>query len=825
MPGAVIQIDGFDPVAGAPAVLRAASHDDAAVCHLGGELWWPALSKLPSLRYDLFDGAFGAQISTPASSLTLQTEPWEDFGRYMLADARLQLWTGDAGSPWAQWTRRFDGRVSAQPRQADGQAQIEFAVDDRWLDQALLATYAGTTGAEGSAELKGQVKPLALGAPRYVAGKLIDAVNHVFQLSGYGPIRRIVAALERLVRFGPAIADYPTYAALVAATVPAGTWATCQAQGLARLGAPPAGQISFLVEGDAAGPDGWARRPGQLVRRLALLSGGAGRIDDVSLDALDQARPYDLSIDLDEQTTARGVIQQIAASVNAVAGVSWLGKLFVLPIGRSAAQVTLAADGSALPAVTSVEQIAAGAPWRKVAITAERAWTVHQLADIAFTAALIEVGDYAATTVYREGNIVSTSDGSRWLYASEQPASGSEPGPANPVWRKLSGSLEAVYADGTPIEDLKPAMPGATAGAPAGSNVGGVVQPDGSVEGGRLAEELNALADLNGRNILGEILRGDALAAFAGARTTLDDKPIGTVFAEHRSAQEEANRVFASNFTALGAKNAAGTGWIFDADAIEITGRDFSARSLSALTADVDGYSADITDLQEILIDPTGATARWVMVSEAEGNIGGLVNTVTKERSDLVVYAQTFKIVNPNGGQPFSPFQTLDDGTVVMGNVEVQKIKIGAVTADSIALNGVTKRYFWLAASLGGTGAAVPDGWGDFGLTNNKAKITARNVPAGGEVSIRIYINAARTGGDNDRVNFRLFRYSAAENLISHLETIAVGLSSAPAVICYEWTDLGIGVAGDYQYVLQADRIDGAGAYYSAKMIVEVGKR
>jgi hypothetical protein len=32
---------------------------------------------------------------------------------------------------------------------ADGTASINFAVDDRWLDTALLKTYAGTSGRRG----------------------------------------------------------------------------------------------------------------------------------------------------------------------------------------------------------------------------------------------------------------------------------------------------------------------------------------------------------------------------------------------------------------------------------------------------------------------------------------------------------------------------------------------------------------------------------------------------------------------------------------------------------------------------------------------------
>lgn len=457
----LIQIDGWDPASGAAVTLRAGNHDDPALCHLDGQIWWPAISKAPTLRYDLFDGAFGGSITTPSASLTLQAEPWPNLGRYMLADARLRLWTAEFGATWSGFTLRFDGRVTDQPKLSDGQAQIGFAVDDRWLDQPLLATYAGTTGAEGPAAMKGQAKPLALGAPRYVAGKLVDPTNSVFHVSAYGAIEGVTAALERLARYGAAAANYASHAALVGATIAAGTWATCLAEGKVRFGAPPTGQVSFLVQGDKAGTDGWARKPGQLIRRLALLSGGTGKIDDASLNALDMARPYNLSLYLEEQTTARDLIQRLAASVNAVAGVSWLGKLFVAPVAIGATALTLAADGSALPPVSKVEQLEQAAPFKKLALTAERTWQVHALADIAFTATLIDMGAFAAGTTYREGNIIQ-DQGSSWLYINPAPTTGNAP-PALPTtengyWRVLARAGE--------VGETGPQGPSGIPGAP-----------------------------------------------------------------------------------------------------------------------------------------------------------------------------------------------------------------------------------------------------------------------------------------------------------------------------------------------------------------------
>lgn len=441
----IVQIDAYDPVAAAAVSIYAGSHDDPAVCHYDGQTWWPVLGKLPTLRYDLFDGAFTGQITAPSSSLSMQIEPWPDFGRYILADGRFRLWTGGPDAAGV-WTLRFDGRVTGQPNIVDGTAQIEFAVDDRWLDSALLATYAGTTGAEGPAGLKGQAKPLAIGAPRYVPGKLIDSVNSVFQVSAYGSIVSFDTAMERLARFSTSVGDYASYAALVAASIPAGRWGSAKAVGMARFGAPPVGQVSFLLQGDNSGTDGHVRKPGAITRRIAALSGGTGKTDDTSLNALDTARPYNLSLYFEDQTTARAVIQNLAASVNAVAGVSWTGKLFVLPVAIGTATVTLAADGSALPPVARVEQIEIASPWQKLAITAERTWAVHALSDIAFTAELIDVGAYTSGTTYREGNIVSLADGSRWVYTATTPTSGNTPATGSAFWNNYAAATQPDFA-------------------------------------------------------------------------------------------------------------------------------------------------------------------------------------------------------------------------------------------------------------------------------------------------------------------------------------------------------------------------------------------
>lgn len=377
----VVQIDAYDPVLPGTVTLRMASDDSDLVCHLNGQTWWPVLDRLPLLAMDFFGGEFG-QVTTAAASMSLSVEPWPDFARYAFPDARLQLWHGDYGAAWASYTLRFDGRVTSQPVIEDGRAQIGFAVDDKWLDTPLLSTYAGTGSAEGPAAAKGTPKPLAIGAPMGVPGVILDPIKSIIQLSAYGAIESVDVPLERLARqFGSPLADYASYAALDAATVPAGQWATCKAAGLVRMGAPPYGKLCFLMKGDKGGVDGWVRRPGAIIKRLASIAGGASKVSETAVDALDTARPYDISLYYDGQISARQAIQDVAASVNAVAGVSLTGQLITIPVQINATGLTYRADGSTVPMLSSVRSLGISAPWWRLAIGAQPFWDVHSTGD------------------------------------------------------------------------------------------------------------------------------------------------------------------------------------------------------------------------------------------------------------------------------------------------------------------------------------------------------------------------------------------------------------------------------------------------------------
>lgn len=438
----------LDPVSGDRVTLRAASAQDRAITALGGQRWWPAISDMPSLGIRLFDGNFSSEVDPGGMAMTVLADKLTRIDpnalRYLWAGARVTLYAGESGDAWP-WEIVFKGLVDRF--EAEGsRLKLTASVDTEPFEKdALTLAYAGTTGLEGDANIKNRVKPWVFGRALNVEPVLLSAVDSVFQFSAYGPIEAVTALYERASDFGPSIGDYADYAALVAATIPAGRWATCLAQGLVRLGAPPYGVITGDVDGDKPGGV-WIRKTGEIISRIAANAGvAADLIDDASLDALDAAVPYPINLVLTEQASVLDVARRLALPCNAQAGVSWLGKLFAVRVAVGTPAITLHAQGRRKPRVTSSVEADVRPPYWRLEMGAQRAWRVHSFDEIATSAQLIDRGRYDEAETYREGNIVDLANGSRWVYVSTTPTAGNAPDEEGSVyWQSISPGYTAA---------------------------------------------------------------------------------------------------------------------------------------------------------------------------------------------------------------------------------------------------------------------------------------------------------------------------------------------------------------------------------------------
>lgn len=451
----LVRIDATDS-AGSAATVRLTTHNDPAVTALDSATWWPVIVQLPVLRHDFMDGAISGAVEVPSGTLmfrdtlTIPGAP-QNWLALRWAGARVRMWSGTAGDAFGSYTLRVDASVPAQPVADAGVIALDVRPDDRWLDKPLLAIYGGTGGADGPDEMEGQVKPLALGAPRFAPATLIDADNLVWQLSN-GQIQGVEAAFDRLARFGASSGDHASYAALVAATIAEGAWATCLAAGLVRHGAPHDGTPGWHVQGDKGGTGGWVRKPGAILSRIAELMGVTAHA--ASMAALDSARPWNMSFLLRDQVTPRALVQQIAGDVCAATGVDWLGNFWARPLGIGTAAQTLRTDGTSMPPVASVRRIAIAAPWWRLATRAEVTHAVVAAADAAYD--YIYRGAYKPARVYRADDVVTTDDGSMWRFVGATPAAGSTPADGNANWSRELAAVTDSVAPPTQVSNIPP---------------------------------------------------------------------------------------------------------------------------------------------------------------------------------------------------------------------------------------------------------------------------------------------------------------------------------------------------------------------------------
>lgn len=446
------KVSPLDPATGNRVDLYLSSADDSRVTGLNGLVWEPALTAAPTLSINLWQGDFQEPVDTGGASfgfnIGILKMTYANADTYMWAGAPVEIYAEEPGTAWP-WAQRFKGRVAGFSRR-NQVVTINSKIDTEPFEKNVLtATYAGTTGAEGSADLKGRLKPLVIGWAKNVEPVLIDATNSVYQFSAYGAIEAVSVLYERATDFGASVGDYATYAALVAATIPAGRWATCLAAGMVRLGAPAAGVITGDIRGHRVGGT-TPRLTGAVISALATIAGvSAGDIEASTLTALDSAVAYPINIVLTEQSKFNDIAASLALACNWQSGITLQGKFFVLAVTLTGSEVlTLNAQGAALPQVTSSDEQDVSVPYYQTIFGAVRNWRVQSSDEIAFTAPLIPRGMYSASETYREGNIVTTDDGATWLYINTTAGSGNAP-PALPTtsnayWSNMTSAITGV---------------------------------------------------------------------------------------------------------------------------------------------------------------------------------------------------------------------------------------------------------------------------------------------------------------------------------------------------------------------------------------------
>jgi len=187
------------------------------------------------------------------------------------------------------------------------------------LKQPLQSTlYAGNnalpSGAEGTADdIKGQRKPVLLGYRAQFVPVIVNTALLIYQVHD-GAIAGIDGVFDSGAGLSPFDGDFPDLAALEAATITAGGWASCETLGLIRLGSVPAGRVTVDAYGDAgSGGETAARLVERVLRHYCGID--AAQIDAASFTALNAAAPAELGEFFTGDTTRQQAIDVFLASV------------------------------------------------------------------------------------------------------------------------------------------------------------------------------------------------------------------------------------------------------------------------------------------------------------------------------------------------------------------------------------------------------------------------------------------------------------------------------------------------------------------------------
>lgn len=181
---------------------------------------------------------------------------------------------------------------------------------------------------EGDSSLAGVVKPIALGKRRQVEPKWVDSQRLVLQYHD-GSMEGIDAVRDSgdLLTFGADVSDP------YGSTPGAGTWNSCKAMGLIRLGSSPVGTITGDIRGDNSGI-GYADTAAEINQKLMVDYAGLNlstEVDSIAHGDLDGLNSSVIGEYFDEDINIDEAQSRVLKSIGAWGGPTRVG---VQTVGR-----------------------------------------------------------------------------------------------------------------------------------------------------------------------------------------------------------------------------------------------------------------------------------------------------------------------------------------------------------------------------------------------------------------------------------------------------------------------------------------------------------
>jgi hypothetical protein len=247
-------------------------------------------------------------------------------------------------------------------------------------------TSGGLSIAEGNADLKDVKKPLLFGSARNITPVTVDQFDDVFQVSS-GALSAIPAVRDSGVSLTPT-QDYPTLAALKAATLTGGQFATCLALGLLRTGVRPDGSLTVDAAEGATLAD---RSAARIVRRMI---GNLMPVAEDDFDALHDLNPAECGLWIAQGETT--VLAAAMTVLNSIGGFLTDDRFGAIRVGRFELATTggdvlfgrsaILDQGQGF-ARAATQDLGAGVPTRSVTVRYAHAFTTLSDEDLKNVAA------------------------------------------------------------------------------------------------------------------------------------------------------------------------------------------------------------------------------------------------------------------------------------------------------------------------------------------------------------------------------------------------------------------------------------------------------
>ena len=352
------------------------------------------------------DGQFGSFMETDFGEIELANTDGEldlllkDFhadGQRVVVKigaTQLDALGRETVKPLATFATVYTSFLSTDPLVSHETVRLRIgSLAERLNDRLQTQTYSGIGGKQGTAEIAGRSFPTAFGRCPNIPAQILDPAILTYHLHG-GSINAVTAVYDQGIVV-PFNADYLTYAALEAAVVPAGTYASCLAEGCIRLGFAPTGDVTADIRGDNQLFDsrGYTDEHEGVIKKILINHVGLTEemmdIPSFSVLLALQGNSMGLFLPAGDQSTVRQVLERVLFSCGAFGGQDRSGLFRVQrldpPLRTPHWTFTdrdIVRTESGEPAITALE-LPYGIPWKSWGVGYQINWTVQTGGDLA----------------------------------------------------------------------------------------------------------------------------------------------------------------------------------------------------------------------------------------------------------------------------------------------------------------------------------------------------------------------------------------------------------------------------------------------------------